>query len=479
MTPHEAEILNRFFGAHGLGDPIAELVDATHEKQRAFVLDDSERIVAIPGRRGGKTVGIKIRLVRALRQRGGISAYIALTRPTAERLMWQPLKDLNREYSLGLEFREQKLQVYDPTSGGELWLVGADDKREREKLRGHAFVEVAMDEAGSFGPYLSYLIDDVLDPALEDYGGTLLLVGTPPAACAGPFFEASTGIMGDRWSRHHWTVLDNSKFPRWVDAPDWQEQARAWLDRYMSDRGWDEDNPIFRREWLGEWYKDADSLVYKYRADRNAYDKLPAGVSQWQHLLGVDLGYDDATAFVVLAFSVEDPRAYVVEAWKRSGMIASEVAAEIADYKSKYNPRRIVVDSGGLGKMVVEEFKRRYSLPVFPAQKNAKFDYIEHLNADLIAGNLLIPRDHELGEEWSLLQWDENRRKEDERFENHLADACLYAWRESQHYRHRAVKPLPKTGSRAYYDAEAERMKREAIRRVQAQNRSSLAERLL
>ena len=59
----------------------------------------------------------------------------------------------------------------------------------------------------------------------------------------------------------------------------------------------------------------------------------------------------------------------------------------------------------------------------------------------------------EILDEWDLLQWDEDRRKEDSRFENHLADACLYAWRESKHYTYREAVVPPEHGSNAYYAA--------------------------
>ena len=73
------------------------------------------------------------------------------------------------------------------------------------------------------------------------------------------------------------------------------------------------------------------------------------------------------------------------------------------------------------------------------------------MNSDLAAGNILVNELSDLVDEWRLLQWDEDRRKEDGRFDNHLADACLYAWRESKHFTHEEAILPPSRGTPEYY----------------------------
>ena len=64
------------------------------------------------------------------------------------------------------------------------------------------------------------------------------------------------------------------------------------------------------------------------------------------------------------------------------------------------------------------------------------------------------------------MQWDEDRPKEDGRFENHLADAALYAWRESRHYASVAREEEPEVGSIVYYQREADRMEQRAVEKL-------------
>lgn len=444
--------------------------------QLAVINDPSRRKTVRCGRRSGKTVLLaRLLYLRAHANPEAIAVYIALTRPTAERLMWSELKRMNERHRLGIKFNDQKLEAKLP-NGGQIWLAGADDKREREKLRGHAFCCVCLDEAGSFGRYLEYLLDDVLDPALEDYDGELILAGTPPAACAGKFWEADTGQDGPQWSQHHWTVLQNPKFPRWgrilaanEDLETWEDAAAYWLEQKKRDKEWADDDPVYLREWLGRWIRDENSLVYKYDPDRNSYDTLPEG--DWEYVLGVDLGYVDDTAFSVVAFDRDQLAAFVVFEHKEPGLDVTAIANKIKDIHRVYPILQTVVDQGALGKTIAAEMAARHNLPLEKAEKQNKFDYIELINADLRAGRLKMKRDGELAAEMTFLQYDpdSDRKKEQEGMANHLCDATLYAWRESRHYLSVAKKDLPEVGSDEYYRDQARRHEERLLERIEAE----------
>jgi hypothetical protein len=137
---------------------------------------------------------------------------------------------------------------------------------------------------------------------------------------------------------------------------------------------------------------------------------------------------------------------------KRVGMIPAEIADHIKQLSDTYKFTRIVMDTGGLGKSICEEFRVRYNIPVHPASKHDKFSYIELLNSDLRSGFVKVPPGSVLVDEWNLLQWAENQKTEDKRFENHLSDAFLYAWRESKHYCSEELPITPQYGTKEYWD---------------------------
>ena len=286
------------------------------------------------------------------------------------------------------------------------------------------------------------------------------MIGTPNASCTGYFHDATNGYLKG-WSIHSWTILDNPHIPG----------AKAYLTKKKQDKGWTDENAVFLREWCGRWIRSEDSLVYRFNRERNVYQD--SEVYRWDYVLGVDLGFDDATAFVVVGFLVDENISIVLEGFKQSGMIADEIAEQIKEYQERFDFRRIVADTGGLGKMIVEELNRRHGLQVVPAEKTSKHDFIELLNADLHSSRLQIklPEMAELAEEWELLQWDEDRRKEAEQYENHLADACLYAWRESTHWMHETLEVTPEEYSEAWYEKQEDEMFEQET--IQAQEEQS------
>ena len=68
------------------------MLDACHDFQRDAVTDPALRISYLVGRGGGKTTAARVRAVRKMTsiQRARI-AYVATSRPEAERLNWEPL----------------------------------------------------------------------------------------------------------------------------------------------------------------------------------------------------------------------------------------------------------------------------------------------------------------------------------------------------------------------------------------------------
>lgn len=190
----------------------------------------------------------------------------------------------------------------------------------------------------------------------------------------------------------------------------------------------------------GVWTRDAEGLVYHFDEARNTTRLAPPDC--YRKVLGLDFGVTDPTAGVVLGWAEHDPTVYVLETFKKSGMIPSEAAEKVAELMTRHRFNRIVGDIGGLGKGFVEEARRRFRLPIEPAEKVNKYGYVSLLNGDLERGRIkvLTPACKALTDEWAELPWNEDRTKEADGFDNHLADACLYAWRTTYAFNE---KPAP------------------------------------
>jgi hypothetical protein len=356
--------------------------------------------------------------------RPGVAFYCAITRERAKSIMWGPLKALNEEHQLGLKMNDSELIAYGP-GGGRIQVTGADKMKEAEKKRGDAYKIAIVDEAGLFEGYLAEMFDQVIKPGLMDYNAPFWLLGTPNPSCLGFFHDAAVELKG--WERFHWTARENPYI-------DWD----AVIQPEIAERGLSVDDPAFMREYLGLWVKGGASTLYKYNEDLNSYVELPE--AKWQYTIGVDLGYNDPTAFCVGAYSRSVPEFYAIEMWKRSGMVQEEVGSALMKLVETYPNPRIVIDQGGLGKMIGEGLKLRYpSLHIEPTKKTDKMAHIEFLNSDLKMGKVKLRKDAPVIEQWAALHVTDDGR-EDPTVPNDLADALLYCWRDARQFMYRAPK---------------------------------------
>lgn len=396
-----AEIISRIESLFGLYINL-------FKPQWSFVLDASRRKTAICSRRAGKSHAAAVYLCETARRYDkSVCVYVALTRLSAKRILWAIIKELNEAHKLNAVFNNTELTI-SFSNGSQIWLTGAEDQAQIEKLRGNSYQLVIIDEAASFGDHLEELCDEVLEPALLETDGTLCMIGTPSSACVGKFHEATTAQQSP-WSKHSWTILDNPHIP----------DAKRWLENRCAENGWDEGHPIYRREWLGQWVWDALGLCVRY-TQKNVVETMPN--LNYMHVLGVDLGYNDATAFQVVSSSIKAPECYIHDGYKRTGMDVTAVAEKIREYQRRYTISKIMMDTGGGGKMIAEELSARFSLPISAANKTDKIGTMELLNGDLYSNKTKILKGEPVLKEWDVLKWDESRKKEDPRFENHL---CL------------------------------------------------------
>lgn len=374
-----------------------------------------------------------------------LAVYITKTRELAKEIMWPAFDEIAERINIKLEKNKQTGAVTFP-NGSRVLLRGVEDERQIDKLRGPKYTLVAIDEAQAFPYYLKTLIDDVAEPATVDYMGQVVITGTPNAICRGIFYDAvhnEKEMQG--WSVHGWTLRDNMPMQEAMLKYSEDEDAEldtllsGWLEKLKKSKGWTDESPAYRREYWGEWVKSYDQLVYRLTPSRNVVKRAPMEkASDWKYLVGMDPGFRDPLALVVLAYSQDLGAAYVVYEHREGELNHYDQCALAKDLFDQYNAEAVIVDSAqpGLVQMLIEKFH----LPAIPSDKSGlKASTIEVLNTDLRTSRLFIEEHCEqLIEEMSLLQWEEkallrDQLKEDKRFMNHLCDAMLYAWRFSRH----------------------------------------------
>ena len=449
-----------------------KLSEFLFDKQLRFVEDPRPFKIAVCSRRAGKTIACAADLIQtAIDNPSSVCLYITLSRNNAKKLIWRELQKINRVYALGGTEDQTELSMSFPNEA-IIYCSGAKDGSEIEKFRGLALKKAYIDECQSFREYIRELIDDIISPALLDNAGTLCLIGTPGPIPAGYFAEVAGAVQDQKkaseaWAHHGWTFFDNPFIPAKAGV-----DHQALLNRELNRRGVTQDDPSIQREFFGRWVLDSDSLWIKYETAKNNYDKLPEG--KYNYIMGIDLGYMDADALAVIAWSEEHSTTYLVEevVMEKQGM--TELVDQIKHLNTVYPISKMVIDEGGLGKKLAEEMRRRHHLPVQAADKVRKQENVAFLNDSLRTGKFKAKANSKFAQDSWLVEidWDKStpdRIKISDKYHSDIIDAVLYAFKESSAFTYQETKAKAKYGTKEWAKEEQEQMFDNAMEHFQAQ----------
>lgn len=401
-----------------------------HPKQLAFTKSTAKFRTACCSRRAGKSEGCAgILLDAALARPGSVSIYLTKTRVNAKRIIWNVLKRINREFELNGTAKEAELCLELP-NGSSIYLGGVNHKDEIEKFRGMPIAVVLLDEAQILIGYMKELIEDVLEPALMDYDGALILVGTPGPVPAGYFYEC---LQSQQWEHHAWTVFDNP----WVlkkSGKTPQEHLEAVLKR----RGVTSEDPSIQREFFGRWAHDPNALVFRYDVSTNHYNALPETTKgEWETLICGDLGFDDADAIGVLTWNTTLPNLWLTEEHVMPKQTITQLGDRLKALELQYKPLAVVLDTGALGKKIAAELTSRWGIKIDAAEKERKLEHIELLNDAMRTGLFHAKKDSRFAQDCMLVEWDRSnpeKPKISERYHSDIADAVLYGYRRAKQW---------------------------------------------
>lgn len=480
MTPEElAAFADDLSLAEGLSRSIAGSrggwsPHTLHPKQRGFMALDAREVLYGGAAGGGKTDALLAAALQYM-DRPQYSALI-LRRTYPALKLRGAIMDRAREWLSGTDavWKEQDKRWTAP-SGATLQFGYCDNEGDLERYKGPHFHFIAIDELtewpeGWYGFLFSRLRKHVDDPI-----PLRMRAGTNPDG------------IGAEWVRQRFAIPEGEI----ISAPIvTQEGSRVFFPARAEDNPTldlveyekslvamtgSTTSPRYQQLRWGRWLRDFEGLVYAYDPARNLAElELPAGKEAreragWHFMLGIDYGFRDSTAFAVLGWRDHDATVYVLESMKRTELTPSDAADITHDLEKAYGFERIVGDVGGLGKGYAEETRRRFHIPVQPAEKKNKRGYIDLLNGDLRSARLRVVagRNDDLVQEWTVLPWDEERKMPAAGFDDHIADAVLYVWRAANAWLEEPAEKKPAPGTREALEREAEEMFESRVRLAQ------------
>jgi hypothetical protein len=391
------------------------------------------------------------------------------------------LRQLIADYDLPFTRVVPKGQVFwQHSNGHKIWLGGMNNPQVADRKRGRKWRRFIIDEAGEFDN-LGYIVHDIIEPALSDYDGDLILAGTPGKIEEGYWWEITTGKGTERpWLTKDWNCTQNPHHPAYYDPI-------GFLQAEREKHGWREDNATYKREWLGKWAVDLESLIYPYRADRNGYEDLPEWHGKWFRTLGVDVGNRDKTTFTVTASRQGFPEVWIEESYGghkrqeedvRRVLGPNEIVSEIEKLCIKYGRiDRILIDPSAGGLSLIHMLQKR-GLPAEGARKVDKNAGIRLVQELLRTARLQVhtTRARELISEWAKLLWDDKHHDHRGGMEDDCADGAIYAIRgqDRQYGGFNPVQPVAPPTAQQALEAELRAHRDRVAFEVRIKNRRDL-----
>lgn len=440
--------------------------------QNRFVEDSARYISAQCSRRAGKSNGLALRYFRTMEKHPKSQCiYLGLTLESAREIMWPVLHEINDKYQIGCTFLDSKLTMKHP-NGATLKLFGADMKNFIKRLKGRKYPGVGIDEAQDFGTHLQSLVDDVLTPSIADYAdGWIAVTGTPGPVPQGYFFQV-TKERRYGYSHHEWTLMDNPFMPN----------PQAFLADIITKREWLPNNPTLLREYRNQWVLDKQALWIQYDEATNGFREFPNNI-KWNYILGVDIGFNDADAVAVVAWSEQSPVTYLVEESVKPKQGISALITQIETLQKKYDAYKIIMDEGALGKKIAEDLRQRFGVPLEPADKAHKQSNVELLNDSMRLGKFKAKGDSRFALDSYLIQidWEKSTPKRivvNKKPHSDIIDAVLYAFRESYAYTHTEPVKKPHYGSREWAEQQTQTMFEAELEGLQAETADEYGKKL-
>lgn len=234
---------------------------------------------------------------------------------------------------------------------------------------------------------------------------------------------------------------------RLEDNPGMASQIDAYTKTLSSN-----DAVTFAQLRYGDWVDSAQGIIYEVTG-KNLIEELPPDDpdNDWHFFIGLDWGWRDATAFVVVALRKYDPVMYVVHAESHKKWTIVQIHERLKELERQFGGFEMMISDPG-SKQLQETLVRDYFWPMSSAEKTHKAGTMKMLAGEItsVTVKFLKPAVKPLLKECEELQWkDEAHEAEHPRFDNHCCDAFLYVWRKARqaNINEQRPKPEPKRGT--------------------------------
>ena len=372
------------------------IMNTLYKEQRDVFLDKYRRKIIIGSRRIGKTELAARLLLEDAIYPNHHAIFVALKFENAIRQCYNLTLDLAKTLGFNVT-RESKVEGEIAFSNGSnILFKGNSNKAEADKMLGYKFSCIVIDEVQN-QVNLNYLIDTVFRPSMTDYPDSkILLIGTPPRMP----HTAIENIWNTykEWHHYSWDMRQNPFI----------QNVESEIEQICKDKGVTVDAPFIQREYFGQWVWDTEAQLMK---GYKTYDIIPNDLNIDHIYIGNDYGWAAYNAVVGVACDTKKHKGYIYFCRKFNKATVSDIVAvnrEALNEGRKIlmehdnDPGRIAIYGDTSDTSIIFEMARTYNMPAFQCYKYDKAEALTHLAEMCRKGDILIPRDSPLQEEFDM-----------------------------------------------------------------------------
>lgn len=295
-----------------------------NESQQEMIngLEEKRFWVHISGRRTGKSYGAAI-LAFAKLLEPNQQVMVVAPNFSLSSIIWDYVTDLIKQLDIEVERFNQKDKVVKLINGSIFRLLSANN---RDSLVGRAANLLIVDEAAII-PNDEYFIRD-LRPALSTFTDSRCLWISTPRGKGNYLYSYYLRGQDEEYSDWGSAVHTWRSNPRLSEKD--VEEARKSMTRAM-----------YAQEYECEW-TTTESQIYEYLDEEKHIGEF-SGERFVEVIAGLDVGYRDPNAFIVIGYDGE--RYYILDEYVSKESTTSELAAVIEEKMDEWNIDTIYIDS--------------------------------------------------------------------------------------------------------------------------------------
>lgn len=278
---------------------------------------------------------------------------------------------------------------------------------------GRSYNLIIFDEA-ALGSDAESAFNVSLRPTLDRPGSKAIFISTPRGK--------------NNWFSRFYDRGFSSTYPEWCSLQaDYTENERM-SDKDVQEAKSSMTRSEFEQEYLASFTVFAGQ-IFEFDASKHVVEFDRQTTKRVEVIGGLDPGYRDPTAFVVVAYYEEDDVFHVVDEYQASEVTTAEHAAEISRLNDLWGIETIFIDSAAA--QFAGDLAYTYNIATIKAKKQV-LEGIAHLQTIISQGRLLVaPHCHNTLLMLDQYQWDTTATLQRERpvhdHTSHIADALRYA----------------------------------------------------